>query len=121
MRSAPSALRSVPGFIKPPGGRTNLTNELLTDIVDTIVAEAVAGSWLGAIMEQEHQHQHQPPAAGDDVVVQLSASAVAAVDERSSTATGNEDDDDDANAAGKSRRTFSQSYKMAHRKPQVRN
>ncbi|PNT68395.1 hypothetical protein BRADI_3g40045v3 [Brachypodium distachyon] len=69
-------------------------------------------------MEQEHQHQHQPPAAGDDVVVQLSASAVAAVDERSSTATGNEDDDDDANAAGKSRRTFSQSYKMAHRKPQ---
>ncbi|KAM3189624.1 hypothetical protein ACQJBY_068114 [Aegilops geniculata] len=55
--------------------------------------------------------EHQPPA--DDVVVQLSAAAVAAVDERSST---NHGDNAGAGDGGGARRTFSQYYKMEHRK-----
>ncbi|KAF7101069.1 hypothetical protein CFC21_102467 [Triticum aestivum] len=54
----------------------------------------------------------QPPA--DDVVVQLSAAAVAAVDERSSM--NHDGDNAGAGDGGRARRTFSQYYKMEHRK-----
>jgi KUP system potassium uptake protein len=59
--------------------------------------------------------EHQPPA--DELVVQVSAAAIAAIDERSST---NDDDDNlGAGDGGRTRRTFSHSYKMEHRKPLV--
>jgi KUP system potassium uptake protein len=58
--------------------------------------------------------EHQPPA--DELVVQVSAAAIAAIDERSST---NDDDNPGAGDGGRTRRTFSHSYKMEHRKPLV--
>lgn len=63
--------------------------------------------------------EHQPP---DDVVIQVNAAAVAAVDESSST---NEEEAEVQVTAGAgagddkglTRRTFSQAYRMKHRKP----
>jgi KUP system potassium uptake protein len=72
------------------------------------------------------EHRAAPP---DDVIVQVNAAAaVAAVDERISTGQITEEDvgivDDGRQIGGgggdRTRRTFSQSYKMRHRNPLVR-
>ncbi|XP_066353254.1 potassium transporter 26-like [Miscanthus floridulus] len=67
------------------------------------------------------EHRAAPP---DDVIVQVNAAAVAAVDERISTGQITEEDvgivDDGkqiGGGGGRTRRTFSQSYKMRHRNP----
>ena len=70
------------------------------------------------------EHRAAPP---DDVIVQVNAAAVAAVDERISTGQITEEDvgivDDGkqiGGGGGRTRRNFSQSYKMRHRNPLVR-
>ncbi|CAD6246041.1 unnamed protein product [Miscanthus lutarioriparius] len=67
------------------------------------------------------EHRAAPP---DDVIVQVNAAAVAALDERISTGQITEEDvgivDDGkqiGGGGGRTRRTFSQSYKMRHRNP----
>jgi len=67
------------------------------------------------------EHRAAPP---DDVIFQVNAAAVAAVDERISTGQITEEDvgivDDGKQIGGggrRTRRTFSQSYKMRHRNP----